>query len=242
MMADQMVAALERYQLRDVIGVGAGAGALLLIHLAMAASDKFLGITVIDPPVRSLSFKEQSERKLVPWHLEKKGFGSRAEKFLLRHLFGNHGNQKNNSTAIERIMADIKEHQNLYNLSLYMKSFMGRSSIMKKIKTQLQCNVLVITGKKSPYKKDAYLMHRTLSNNKNNSSSSNNSNSPNNKSSLLLLNDVTNPFFEDGDKCGEGMLLFIQGLGLAPTLRTRMATRAQTSRMRSNHQLVYQAG
>ena len=34
-----------------------------------------------------------------------------------------------------------------------------------------------------------------------------------------------NAFFEDPDKCGEGMLLLMQGLGLVPTLRTRTASR-----------------
>ena len=87
-MADRMVAVLERYNLRDVIGLGVGAGAVLMINLAMAAPTKFLGITVIDPAGKSLGFKEWGEQKLAAWQLEKKGFTSGVEKFLMWHLFG----------------------------------------------------------------------------------------------------------------------------------------------------------
>ena len=63
-------------------------GAVLMIHLAMAAPEKFLGITVIDPAGKSLGFKEWGEQKLAAWQLEKKGFTSGVEKFLMWHLFG----------------------------------------------------------------------------------------------------------------------------------------------------------
>ena len=45
------------------------------------------------------------------------------------------------------------------------------------------------------------------------------------KSSIMESDNTINAFFEDPDKCGEGMLLLMQGLGLVPTLRTRTASR-----------------
>ena len=79
------------------------------------------------------------------------------------------------------------------------------------MKKKLKCDILIITSKNSPYKRNAQQMHSILDQT---------------KSSLLICDTNVNAFFEDPDKCGEAMLLFIQGIGLAPTLKTRTAIRA----------------
>ena len=206
-LADRMVAVLERYNLRDVIGLGVGAGAVLMIHLAIAAPTKFLGITVIDPAGKSLGFKEWGEQKLARWQLEKKGFTSGVEEFFAWHLFG--------TNRINRTVGNfstlLRHNINTHNISSYSKSFLNRKPITRAMTEQLQCKVLIITGRKSKYKKDAYRLHRTLDKH---------------ISSIIVCENTVNAFFEDPDKCGEGMLLLMQGLGLVPTLRTRTALRA----------------
>ena len=79
-MGDKLLGVLEHYKLNDIIGIGVGAGAIVLIHAAMAAPDKFSGITVIDPAGKSVGFKEWGEQKLATYSLEKKGFTSNTEK------------------------------------------------------------------------------------------------------------------------------------------------------------------
>jgi len=209
-MADRMIAVLERYHLKDVIGLGVGAGAVLMIHLAMAAPEKFLGITVIDPAGKSLGFKEWGEQKLAAWQLEKKGFTSSVEKFLMWHLFGTKANKGISMDMLDQVVKDITAKQNPYNLSQYVKAFMNRTDFMNEIGDHLKCSVLIITSNHSPYKEEAYTMHSKLDKK---------------KSSILESDNTINAFFEDPDKCGEGMLLLMQGLGLVPTLRTRTASR-----------------
>jgi len=209
-MADRLIAVLERFHLKDVIGLGVGAGAVILIHLAMAAPEKFLGITVIDPAGKSLGFKEWGEQKLAVYSLEKKGFTSSAEKFLIWHLFGTKGKQGINMEMVDQCIKDIAAHQNPYNLSQYVKAYMQRTDFMHEIGDKLKCSVLIITSAHSPYKEEAYEMHSKLNVK---------------KSSILESDNTINAFFEDPGKCGEGMLLLMQGLGLVPTLRTRTASR-----------------
>jgi pimeloyl-ACP methyl ester carboxylesterase len=151
-MADRMIAVLERYHLKDCIGLGVGAGAVLLIHLAMAAPEKFLGITVIDPAGKSLGFKEWGEQKLAAWQLEKKGFTSGVEKFLMWHLFGTKASKGISMDMLDQVVKDITAKQNPHNLSQYVKAFMSRTDFMNEIGDKLKCSVLIITSNHSPYK------------------------------------------------------------------------------------------
>ena len=153
-----MVAVLERYNLRDVIGLGVGAGAVLMINLAMAAPTKFLGITVIDPAGKSLGFKEWGEQKLAAWQLEKKGFTSGVEKFLMWHLFGTKASKGISMDMLDQVVKDIKTKVQPYNLSQYVKAFMSRTDFINEIHDQLKCHVLIITSNHSPYKEEAYTM------------------------------------------------------------------------------------
>lgn len=75
---------------------------------------------------------------------------------------------------------------------------------------KLQCHVLILTSAFSPYKEEANTFKQKL---------------PIAKSSILECTESINVFFEDPGKCGEGILLLMQGLGLVPTLRTRTASR-----------------
>ena len=209
-MADRLIAVLEHFQLNDVIGLGIGAGAVILMHLAMASPEKFLGITVIDPAGKSGGFKEWGEQKLATYSLEKKGFTSSAQKFLIWHLFGTKGKQKINMEMVDQTIKNIAAHQNPYNLSQYVKAYMHRPDVMNEVQDKLKCQVLIITSAHSPYKDEAYSFHAKLDRT---------------KSSILESFESINAFFEDPGKCGEGMLLLMQGCGLVPTLRTRTASR-----------------
>lgn len=209
-MATNLVTVLEHFSLSDIIGLGVGAGAVIMMHLAMEAPKKFLGITVIDPAGSSIGFKEWGEQKLATWSLEKKGFTSSAQKFLIWHLFGTQGKKKVNMEMVDETIKHIAANQNPYNLSQYVKAYMNRQDVMSEVEAKLQCQVLIITSAYSPYKEQGYSFFAKLDRK---------------KSSILESFESINAFFEDPGKCGEGMLLLMQGCGIAPTLRTRTASR-----------------
>ena len=81
---------------------------------------------------------------------------------------------------------------------------------MNEVEAKLKCQVLIITSAYSPYKEEGYSFLAKLDKK---------------KSSILESYESINAFFEDPGKCGEGMLLMMQGLGLAPTLITRTASK-----------------
>lgn len=211
-LGDKLLGVLEHYKLHDLIGIGVGAGAIVLIHAAMAAQEKFSGITVIDPAGKSVGFKEWGEQKLATYSLEKKGFTSNTERFLIWHLFGTKGKEKVKGNIVETCLNNIKANQNAYNLSHYVKAYMGRPDFFHDLEQdKLKCHVLIITSAYSPYKDEAYSFFAKLEKK---------------RASILESFETINAFFEDPGKCGEGMLLLMQGCGMAPTLKTRTSIRA----------------
>jgi len=209
-MAEKLGPVFEALGLKDIIGLGVGAGAVIIMHAAMMFPERFLGITVIDPAGKSSGFKEWGEQKLATYSLEKKGFTSSAQKFLIWHLFGTKGKQKINMEMVDQTIKDVVANLNPHNLAQYVRAYMQRSDVMTEVQGHLKCNVLTITSQFSPYKDEAYSFHAKLDRK---------------QSAILESFDTINAFFEDPGKCGEGMLLLMQGLGLVPTLRTRTQSR-----------------
>lgn len=209
-MADMLGPLLEHFKLKDVIGLGIGAGANVLIHAAMEFPAKFLGIALVDPAGKSAGFKEWGEQKLAAWQLERKGFNSTSEKFLIWHLFGTKGKKKVNMEMVDTYIKEITNNQNPHNLAQFVRSYMQRSDVMSEVREKIKCRTLIITSAHSPYKEEANVLHSKMD--------------PTNSSILESLDSI-NVFFEDPGKCGEGVLLLMQGLGLVPTLRTRTASR-----------------
>jgi len=209
-MATEIVPVLEHFALTDVIGLGVGAGAAILLHLAMAAPDRFLGVTVIDPSTKSIRVRDWTRQKLAAHALEKSGFTGTAQKFLMRHLFGTKSTKKSESVdTVYKSIEHIALHQNSYNLSQYVKSHMARKDMLTDVAEKLRCFVLIVTSAHSPYKKEAHALREKLDFK---------------KCALLKSSTTVNAFFDDVEKCAEGMLLMMQGCGLAPTLRTRRAS------------------
>ncbi|XP_057306259.1 protein NDRG1-like isoform X2 [Hydractinia symbiolongicarpus] len=224
-MGEMLGPVLEHFQLTDVIGLGIGAGASVLVHAAMSFPEKFLGIVLVDPAAKSAGFKEWGEEKLAAWQLERKGFTSTSEKFLIWHLFGTKSKKNVNMELVDTYIKDITNNQNPHNLAQFVKAFMSRPDVTNEVHDKLKCQVLVITSAHSTYKVEANYFHTKLDRQ---------------KSSILESLDSINVFVEEPGKCGEGMLLLMQGCGLVPTLRTRTASRGgpvhRTSSMNEGEQ------
>lgn len=219
---------LEHFKLMDLIGLGVGAGANILMHLAMVASERFLGIAVTDPSGSPPGFKEWGEEKIAAWQLGSKGFTSTANKFLIWHLFGASGTKatKNDATKaavnldlMDRTLRKMNSDMNPHNLSEYVKSYMNRKDILAELKENLKCRVLIITSEFSPYKEQGEAIQKALSQRPKQSAKEEN------KSEIMIGQNAINIFFEDPGKCGEAVLALMQGCGIAPTLRSRSASK-----------------
>lgn len=209
-MAEMLGPVLEHFALTDIFGFGVGAGATVMIHLAMLFPKKFLGLILCDPAGKSAGFKEWGEEKLAAWSLQNKGFTSSTEKFLIWHLFGTKGKKKVNMELVDTYIKEITKNQNPHNLAQYVKAYMQRTDVMSEVADKLQANVLICTSAHSPYKEECNKFHSKLNST---------------KASIIDASETINIFVEDPGKCGEGMLLLMQGCGLVPTLRTRTASR-----------------
>eukprot|EP00794_Sanderia_malayensis_P005376 gene5376-6049_t len=225
-MAKMLVPVLEHFNLtNDVVGFGVGAGANILIHLAMEKPSWIVGLVVVDPAGGSAGFREWGEEKLASWKLETKGFTSSTEKFLIWHHFGNKA-KKVNMERLDQYIKEVSSSQNPHNMAQFVKAYMNRNDLFTDISKKLtktivqsgikvytsdfRCQILIITSDHSPYKEEAARLFSHL---------------PKLKANIMEAQDTVNVFFEDPSKCGEGMLLLMQGCHLVPTLRTRTASK-----------------
>jgi len=210
-MAKMLVTVLEHYKLtKDVVCFGVGAGANVLIHLAMEKPHWITGLVLVDPAARSAGFREWGEEKLASWQLETKGFTSSTEKFLIWHHFGNKA-KKVNMEKVDQYIREVANNQNAHNMAQFVRSYMNRQDMFADVSKKLTCHVLIITSDMSPYKEEANRLFSAL---------------PKEKANIMEASNTVNVFFEDPSRCGEGMLLLMQGCHLVPTLRTRTASRS----------------
>ena len=129
--AAQIVPVLDHFALRNVIGLGVGSEAVILLHLVMAAPDWFLGMAVIDPSNKSIKFGDWTEQKLAAYALGKKGFTEKAKKFLMWHLFGAKSTKKSACVdVVKKCIANNTLHQKPYNLLQYDKAYMNRKDVV----------------------------------------------------------------------------------------------------------------
>ncbi|XP_065071910.1 protein NDRG1-like isoform X2 [Rhopilema esculentum] len=209
--AKMLVTVLEHYNLRnDVIGFGVGAGANVLLYLAMEKPEWITGLILVDPAGKSAGFREWGEEKLASWHLETKGFTSASEKFLIWHHFGNKA-KKVNMEKVDQYIKEVANSQNPHNMAQFVRAYMSRQEMYTDVSKKISCSVLILTSEHSPYKEEANRLFSVL---------------PKQKANIMEALDSVNVFFEDPSKCGEGMLLLMQGCHLVPTLRTRTASKS----------------
>eukprot|EP00112_Aurelia_sp_Birch-Aquarium-sp1_P009028 Seg2012.5 transcript_id=Seg2012.5/GoldUCD/mRNA.D3Y31 product="Protein NDRG3" protein_id=Seg2012.5/GoldUCD/D3Y31 len=210
-MAKMLITVLEHFNLtKDVIGFGVGAGANVLLHLSMLKPELIVGLVLVDPAGRSAGFREWGEEKLASWHLETKGFSSSSEKFLIWHHFGNKA-KKVNMEKVDQYIKELSNNQNAHNMAQFVKAYMNRPDMFADVSKKLACQILILTSENSPYKEEANRLFAAL---------------PKQKANIMEVLDLVNVFFEDPGKCGEGMLLLMQGCHLVPTLRTRTASKS----------------
>ncbi|XP_046850902.1 protein NDRG1-like [Xenia sp. Carnegie-2017] len=196
---------VKHFGLVDIVGFGVGAGANILARYALKHPSKPLGLILVEPSASKAPLLEKAEEKLRSWQLEKSGFNDQVNHYFVHHHFGKkHG--KPDMKAVDEYIKNLTDSFNPHNLALFVHAYMQRSDITHELKN-IECPVLVINGDLSPHHKDSEKFFSVLNKRTCN---------------ILRLDDCgSDPLDEMPMQSAEGVLLFIQGLGLVPTLRTR---------------------
>ncbi|XP_015777141.1 PREDICTED: protein NDRG1-like [Acropora digitifera] len=207
---------IDHFNLNDVVCFGVGAGANVLTELAVSKwGEKIAGLVVVEPGISTASFKEWSEGKIKTRQLDKKGFTPATVNYLMWHHF-ERDSGKPKVELVDKFAEDLdNEHLNAHNVAEFVKAYNARSDLMKDMKghrIDTQTGVLVVTGEHSPHRRDTEnkfyygdVLKQTDAKIK----------------SLLTPDCGASVLEEQPAKVAEGLILFIQGLGLVPTLRTR---------------------
>lgn len=222
-LAEMVGNVIDHFNLSDVVCFGVGAGANVLTELAVSKwGEKIAGLVVVEPGISTASFKEWGAGKIKAHQLDKKGFTEDTIKYLMWHHFErNSGKPK--VELEDQFMKDVKEHMNPHNVAAFIKAYNSRSDLMKDMKghkLDAKTGVLVVTGEHSPHRKnteDKFYYGDVLK-------------QTDVKIKSLLTPDCGASVLEEKpEKMSEGLLLFIQGLGLVPTLRTRSMSRTSST-------------
>lgn len=214
---------IDHFNLSDVVCFGVGAGANVLTELAVSKwGDKVAGLVVVEPGISTASFKEWGEGKIKTRQLDKRGFTEGTINYLMWHHF-ERDTGKPKLELVDQFEEDVKENMNAHNVAAFITAYTGRSDLMKDLKghkLDSKTGVLVVTGEHSPHRKNTedkfyygdVLKHTDV------------------KIKSLLTPDCGASVLEEKpEKMAEGLLLFIQGLGLVPTLRTRSMSRTSST-------------
>ncbi|EDO32493.1 predicted protein [Nematostella vectensis] len=223
-LADMVGKVLDHFALDDVVCFGVGSGANILCHLALASKwkERILGLILVEPCGATSSFKEWGEAKVKKWQLNAKGFTEGTANYLKWHHF-ERKTGKPNIELMENFCDEMKKNINPHNLAAFLNSYMHRPNILNEAKQSVKdksvsttAYIMVVTGEHSPHKEQSEQFFRVLS--------------PvdRKKYSILKPDCGTSVLEEKPDTMAEGLLLFIQGLGLVPTLRTRSMSRTSS--------------
>lgn len=223
-LSDKVGNVIDHFALTDIVCFGAGAGANILCRLALSSKwkDKILGLVVVEPCTATASFKEWGEAKMKSWQLNAKGFTDSTTKYLRYHHF-ERKTGKPQQELMNNFVEDMKKNINPHNLAAFLKSYMERIDIIKEAKTAIKnktisttAHILVVTGEHSVHKELSEDFFHELSV------------FERAKYSILKPDCGASVLEEKPEKMAEGLLLFIQGLGLVPTLRTRSMSRTSS--------------
>ncbi|XP_071827900.1 uncharacterized protein ZK1073.1-like isoform X2 [Apostichopus japonicus] len=179
----------------DLIGIGEGAGANILLRFAFS-NPRVLGLILLECTSSAAGFKEWGQEKVASWNLTHRGMNPTAEKYLLWHHLGTHTTNK--LDYVKTYRTNLYERMNAHNLALFIDKFTNRNNITVNLK-DIKCPVLLATGKKSPHFKDVEQLYEHLTCTKN----------------ILAPDGVHGDIKEEApSKLAESIILFLQGIHL----------------------------
>ncbi|XP_021371868.1 uncharacterized protein ZK1073.1-like isoform X1 [Mizuhopecten yessoensis] len=230
-LGEDLVCVLDQLDVKQVIGLGEGAGANIVARFAMAQPDRCLGVCLIHCTGTTAGFMESIKDKVISWKLDHVGMNPTAETYLVLHRFGSELFDKASSKdeinkTVNTFLDTLRSKINPHNLQRFVHSFMKRSNIADHL-SSLKCRVLTVTGTKASFNHTVHTLfgHMTHQLAKN-------------QVDLLEFDGVANVIEERPEKLAESFIYFAQGLGVMggvpmPRVRRSSSTEQYLTKQRS---------
>jgi len=200
--SQDLIAVLNEFNLRAVVGVGEGAGANVLCRFALAHPNKCLGVVLIHCTSATAGVVEYVKEKVIKRKMSTQGSVTQmASDFLIKHKFGAYVDYK--SPQVHGYAAELQQRFNAVNLALYIDAFLKRTSLSTEL-PNMRTDALLVVGSKVDDIHTVQSMHRLMSKE---------------KTTLLVLDDVGNVMLEAPEKFAKAFILFCKGCGVLGAVR-----------------------
>lgn len=186
---------------KEIIGLGEGAGANVLLRFALKCPKRVLALCLLECTTTSAGFAEWGSEKVASWQL-KHGhkMTANAEKYILWHHLGRQSHSPDYVEIVKQYHDNLYKIMNAQNLGLFIDAFVNRKNINHDVK-DFNLPVLLVTGSKSPHVHEVEKIYEMLPSKKN--------------SNILVAKDVGGDIKEEEPaKLVESLLLFLQGVGI----------------------------
>ncbi|XP_041368765.1 uncharacterized protein ZK1073.1-like isoform X2 [Gigantopelta aegis] len=222
-LGEDLVCVLDQLDVKQVVGLGEGAGANIILRFALAQPGRVLGACLIHCTGQQANFMESMKEKMNTWKLDQIGMNPTAEAYLVVHRFGTVSkpsavrkvilldqkfafekaqNKDQLDIVIEGFQQSLRSKINPKNLKRFVHAYLTRSNVMDVI-GKLRCQVLMVTGTKASFNKSVHALFDTMR-----------KNIDKKLVDFLEVDGVANVLEEKPDRFAETFLFFLQGLGL----------------------------
>ncbi|XP_052773534.1 uncharacterized protein ZK1073.1-like isoform X2 [Mya arenaria] len=204
-LGEDLVCVLDQLDVKNVVGLGEGAGANILARFAMVQPNRVLGVCLIHCTGTSAGFMESLKDKILGWKLEHIGMNPTAESYLVLHRFGSFENANDKEElngVLQSYQEALRSKINPHNLNNFVQSFMKRSNITDSIQ-KIKCPVLMVTGDQASFNHTVHTLYSAMSQKMDKG-----------KIELLEVEGVANVLEERPEKLAESFLYFCQGIGV----------------------------
>ncbi|XP_046574851.1 uncharacterized protein ZK1073.1-like isoform X2 [Haliotis rubra] len=205
-LGEDLVCVLDQLDVKQVIGLGEGAGANIIARFAMAQPNRVLGVCLIHCTGSTANFMEALKDKVRTWKLDQIGMNPSAEAYLVFHRFGSFEKAENKEQlekVIESFQQSLRSKINPRNLKRFVQAFMKRSNIGDNI-GKIKCPILMVTGSKASANHPVHLLFEKM-----------NDQISKKNTEMLEVDGVANVLEERPTRFAESFLYFLQGLGVA---------------------------
>ncbi|XP_050399614.1 uncharacterized protein ZK1073.1 isoform X2 [Patella vulgata] len=203
-LGEDLVCILDQLDVKEVIGLGEGAGANVITRFAMAQPERVSGLCIIHCTGSTATVMESLKDQVINWKLEQIGMNPTAEAYLVLHRFGaidKAENKEQLAKVIEAFQDSLRSKINPRNLKRFVQSFMKRTNIAESV-GKIRCPVLMITGTLAYLYKPFMSLHKKMQ-----------ATLPKKNVEILEVLDVANVLEEKPEKFAESFLYFLQGQG-----------------------------
>uniref|UniRef100_A0A914YUF6 Uncharacterized protein n=1 Tax=Panagrolaimus superbus TaxID=310955 RepID=A0A914YUF6_9BILA len=144
---EDLVCALDKFDIRTCIAFGEGAGANIICRFALASPNRIMGIILVHCTSTTAGIIEYCREKVINIQLENGVMTSGAWDYLAAHKFASSDKKER-----EAYLADLKNTLNPKNLSKYLFSFSKRTDFSTVIGAKLDnMDALLVTGARAPH-------------------------------------------------------------------------------------------